>query len=237
MLSRATLATLRTSWGPDIAAPSTRPKRIIRPPIGAARWLAAIATGVATPIVLTVLIILAGYFPVGSWLPLSALLTPFGIFIAIGATAAGVILAAPAYALLAWSWRPIALGALFESCLFLGLAPAQMTGDLMLPLAFDLLERRNPELIKAIEAYAHDKGVAPTTLAQLVPDYLPAIPQTGIAVSPRYDYATAPSLCGVSKDRPSKWHVSVSVGGAFIVHQLFYCPGTRSWLYEQSDGR
>jgi hypothetical protein len=52
-----------------------------------------------------------------------------------------------------------------------------------------------------------------------------------------YEYETNPALCSVSKERPSDWHLSVSVGGFLIVHQLFYCPGIGSWLYEQSDGR
>lgn len=151
-------------------------------------------------------------------------------------TAASALLAAPAYALLAWNWRPIALAVLFEVCLFFGLAPAEMTGDLMLKLSFDSLESRNPELIKAIEAYAHDKGAPPATLAQLIPDYIPAIPHTGIAVRPGCDYEPKPGLCGVSKDRPNNWNLSVSIGGAIIIHQVFYCPGSRTWNHEQSDG-
>jgi hypothetical protein len=212
-------------------------ERILRPPVGFRWWLGAVATGFAAPTAFTVLVILAGYYPIGSWLPASGLLTPLGIFLAIGVTAISALLAAPAYALLAWNWRPIALGALFEVCLFFGLAPAEMTGDLMLKLSFDSLERRNPELIKAIEAYAYENGTPPATLAQLVPDYLPAIPRTGIAVRPDYDYEPKPGLCGFARDRPSDWNLSVSIGGALIMHQVFYCPGSRTWNYEQSDGR
>jgi hypothetical protein len=211
--------------------------RILRPPIGIGWWLGAVAAGLAVPTAFTVLIILGGYYPIGSWLPASDLLTPWGIVLAIGAIAAGVILAGPAYALLAWSWRPVALAVLFELCLFLGLAPARITGDLMLRIAFDLLESRNSELINAIETYERERGAPPATLTQLVPDYLPSIPQTGVAVAPYYEYETNPALCSVSKERPSDWHLSVSVGGFLIVHQLFYCPGIGSWLYEQSDGR
>jgi hypothetical protein len=184
-----------------------------------------------------VFIILAGYYPIGSWLPASSLLTPTGILLAIGTTAVAAILAAPMYALLAWNWRPIALAILFEVCLILGLVPAQMTGDLMLRMSFDSLQVRNPELISAIVAYAADKGTPPATLAELVPDYLPAIPRTGIAVRPDYDYQPKPGLCGFDSKRPSDWNLSVSIGAALIVHQIFYCPGSRTWNYEQSDGR
>jgi hypothetical protein len=211
-------------------------ERILRPPVGFRWWLGAVAAGFAAPTAFTVLVILAGYYPIGRWLPASGLLTPLGVFLAIGVTAVSALLAAPAYALLAWNWRPIALAVLFEVCLFFGLAPAEMTGDLMLKLSFDSLESRNPELIKAIEAYAHDKGAPPATLAQLIPDYIPAIPHTGIAVRPDYDYEPKPGLCGVSKDRPSNWNLSVSIGGAIIIHHVFYCPGSRTWNHEQSDG-
>lgn len=257
MLSRGTSATLPTGSERDLAALSTifrhewtaayanalgRPPimklaRALRPPIRFGWWLGAAAAGFAVPAAFTALIILGGYYPIGSWLPASGLLTPLGIFFAIGITAISALLAAAAYALLAWNWRPIALAVLFELCLLLGLAPAQMAGDLMLKLSFDALESRNPELIKAIEAYAHDKGTPPATLAQLVPDYLPAIPRTGIAVRPAYDYEPKPGLCGVGRDRPDDWNLSVSISSALIIHQVFYCPGSRTWNHEQSDGR
>jgi len=212
-------------------------ERILRPPTGLGWWLGGVAAGFALPTAFTVFIILAGYYPIGGWLPASSLLTPLGILLAIGATALAAILAAPVYALFAWNWRPIALAVLFEVCLLLGVLPAKMIGDLMLRLSFDLLESRNPELIKAIEAYAHSEGHPPATLAQLVPDYLPAIPHTGLAVAPNYEYEATPALCFVSKERPSNWHLLVSVGGFLTVHQLFYCPGIGDWLYEKSDGR
>jgi len=212
-------------------------ERVLRPPTGFGWWLGAAALGLAVATALTVLIVLGGYYPIGSWLPASGLLTPLGIFLAIGATAVAAILAAPVYALLAWTWRPIVLAALFEVCLFLGLAPAEMVGDLMLRSSFDALKSRNPGLISSIEAYTDDNGTPPATLAVLVPDYLPAIPHTGIAVRPDYEYEPKPGLCGAGGDRPNDWNLSVSIGGAIIVHQVFYCPGSRTWNYEQSDGR
>jgi hypothetical protein len=213
-------------------------RRILPPPSRFGRWLSgAIALGLLSPAAIAATITLAGYYPIGSRLPASALLTPFGTVLAIIAVAAGVLLAAPAYALLAWSWRPIALAALFEFCLFVGLAPAKVGAEALQRLAFDSLKSRSSELIKAITAYAHDKGMPPAALAQLVPDYLPAIPQTGIALAPHYKYRTSPALCAVSKKRPSDWHLLVSVRGFLIVHELFYCPGVEDWLYESSDGR
>ena len=45
-------------------------------------------------------------------------------------------------------------------------------------------------LVNAIEKFRADKQRAPHDLQELVPHYLPAVPQTGMALYPRFDYST-----------------------------------------------
>ncbi|MCC7145739.1 MAG: hypothetical protein IT443_04780 [Phycisphaeraceae bacterium] len=54
--------------------------------------------------------------------------------------------------------------------------------------AFHALAKRSAVLVSAIKQYEIDHTGPPQTLAQLVPQYLPAIPQTGMAAYPDYVY-------------------------------------------------
>ena len=54
--------------------------------------------------------------------------------------------------------------------------------------AFERAASQGQVLIDAIEHYKLDNNSYPPTLAELVPDYLPKIPPTGLAGYPDYDY-------------------------------------------------
>lgn len=58
-------------------------------------------------------------------------------------------------------------------------------------LAFDRLASRSAPLVAAIEAYSKDHGRPPTALQNLVPTYLPRVPETGMPGASRYAYETA----------------------------------------------
>jgi hypothetical protein len=54
--------------------------------------------------------------------------------------------------------------------------------------AFHRLAERSRPLVRAIQVYESRHGSPPPDLAALVPGYLPAIPGTGMAAYPRYEY-------------------------------------------------
>jgi hypothetical protein len=64
--------------------------------------------------------------------------------------------------------------------------------------AFHRLEYRSAHLVHAITAYATDHGSPPETLDALTPNYIKAIPNTGIRAYPVYQYA--------SGDEAKKWN-------------------------------
>jgi hypothetical protein len=54
--------------------------------------------------------------------------------------------------------------------------------------AFVKLANNSSELIEAIKQYENQQGVAPETLDNLVPDFLPSIPTTDMGAYPTYKY-------------------------------------------------
>jgi len=68
---------------------------------------------------------------------------------------------------------------------------------------FHRLTVHSQPLIQAITAYQHDHhGTPPPTLAALVPEYLPAVPTTGITASPRYIYWVYNGVWSLQVDCP-----------------------------------
>ncbi len=66
---------------------------------------------------------------------------------------------------------------------------------------------RAEPLIAAIESYELKHGTPPGTLDQLAPEFISEIPNTGIAISPKYGYLT--EIRG-GKDR---WKLGVRMPG------------------------
>jgi hypothetical protein len=208
-----------------------RLKRILPAPSRFGRWLpATIILGLSAPAAIAAAITLAGYYPVGSWLPARPLWSELGLILGFNAVAVIAVLIGVLYSLLAWNWRPIVLAALFCLCLLLG-SPGMLIREPMQRFAFDQLERRTAVLIEAIKNYANANGVPPAALADLVPDYLPSIPTTGMVLGPVYKYGRGAGPCVSSRD----WHLQVFVQEFLIVHHLFYCSPGERWVREQVD--
>lgn len=53
---------------------------------------------------------------------------------------------------------------------------------------FERLAERSAPLVKAIHAYTEQRGQPPVSLTELVPDYLPRVPRTGMMAYPDYRY-------------------------------------------------
>jgi hypothetical protein len=81
-------------------------------------------------------------------------------------------------------------GALLASCLLFTLLAAAIT-ELrwrMRMSAFAALAQRSEGLVRSLHDYERLTGRPASTLAALVPEYLPAVPATGVGAYPRFEY-------------------------------------------------
>jgi hypothetical protein len=77
------------------------------------------------------------------------------------------------------------------------------------PIYFGGLERaagRADPLISAIRDYERQQGVPPASLGELVPKYLPALPDTGVAATPHFEYAIAKAETGMRT-----WYLAIDL--------------------------
>jgi len=130
-----------------------------------------------------------------------------------------LVVVASLWSLLSWNWRPLAIALLFGICGFAGLWPAEAAGNAMRATAFELFTNRSDALIRSIDAFVHDKGMPPHTLQALVPDYLTAVPTTGMAAGPEFSFASVRGPCSAS----NTWHIWVSPHYPPL-ESLLYCP-------------
>ena len=176
--------------------------------------------GFLLPAVVSAIITLLGFYPVGSALQRSVLWSEFGAFMVTFGVSAIVVAAAPIYALLAWSWRPIVLTSLFVLFLLAGFLPGIVAGRYVLFGALDLFSERSVGLVEAISAYQHATGAPPADLAALIPDYLSSVPGTGMAVQAEYRYEPKAGPCPVR----NTWHLVVYLREFLSVVPVLYCP-------------
>jgi len=87
----------------------------------------------------------------------------------------------------------------------------------------DAFARRSQPLIAAIHQYEQDHAMPPPTLADLVPDYLPRVPATGMMAYPAYNYHVGPE-CD-ERFMGNAWAVSVFTPlGGINFDQMLYFP-------------
>jgi hypothetical protein len=183
-------------------------------------FIGAALLGVLLPALLAAITMIAGYCPMGSALPRELPWGHFGVILLIFGMSAIILCAAPIYALLAWHWRPLALGAIFAVGAVVGFVPGTMAGNYVQNWAFDLFDQRSAGLVGAIQKYELVNGGPPRSLAELVPEYLPTIPMTGRAAAPDYRYEAKGGPCSDQ----NAWHVWVSVPQFIDMDRLLYCP-------------
>lgn len=188
-------------------------------------WLGGAAlSGFALPAIMVALTALIAYFPMGRALESEALefmANAFGLMIVLIAVVSGVLFAGVINALYARWWRPVIMAVLFGLGIGLGFVPALHVGAGIRSWAFELFASRSQTLVGAIEQYSRATGGPPTSLSDLVPNYLAVIPKTGMAVYPDYGYKAAPGECSIK----SNWHLWVYVREFIDQNQLLYCPG------------
>ena len=85
--------------------------------------------------------------------------------------------------------RTFALGSLAASAaVLLSLYLGSNLGSRVRMAAFQRLAERSASLVQAVRSYEVQHGTPPPDLAALVPKFLPAIPGTGLAAYPSYEY-------------------------------------------------
>ncbi len=107
--------------------------------------------------------------------------------------------------------------------------------------AFSKLAERSAPLVKAIGQFETDYGYPPGELADLVPDYLPTVPSTGMGAYPKYEYqpkSTNDTFCWAPWPEGNSWVLYVNTPSGVINWDMFiYFPNGKypkhaysSWL-------
>jgi hypothetical protein len=97
------------------------------------------------------------------------------------------------------------------------MGPAEDIGTPIRMIGLERMADRSVVLVEAIEAFAHDHGAPPDTLEALVPSYLPAVPSTGMAAAPTYEYSTGNVPCSGE----NAWSIWVEPA---VFETFLYCP-------------
>lgn len=116
-----------------------------------------------------------------------------------------------------------AVGKLMAICLFL--ASAIMVGGLLTEFVrystFSGVADRARVLMIATRDYEAKYGVVPTSLTKLVPEFLPALPDTNIGPYPLY-------RCCTYDEKRTAWVVGITDShGRFGYEILVFCPGEK----------
>lgn len=82
--------------------------------------------------------------------------------------------------------------------------------------------QRSQSLISAINAYERDHSVPPYSLHDLVPNYVSAVPSTGMMASPDYHYYSGEKASDLCAGNP--WALSVSTLNAGSFDKMLYFP-------------
>jgi hypothetical protein len=189
---------------------------------GRSAWwvVGTIGGGFIVPAAIAALFALFTYFPIGSALPPFNFLSGTGAMLAVVSAAVWALVGAGLYSLLSWNWRPFVLSVLLIAGMALGFIPSLWAHQHLKLLGYDLLGRRSVLLISAIQEFEQKRGGPPLTLAELVPDFLPAMPKTRMAAYPEYEYAPEPGPC----PNDNRWHIKVDAGEVLKWDFFFFCP-------------
>jgi hypothetical protein len=76
---------------------------------------------------------------------------------------------------------------------------------------FHKLAQRSAPIVQAIKKFEAEKGHRPNSLEELVPQYLPSIPNTGMGAYPKYEYEVG--KIGEWDDNPWVLYVNTPSGG------------------------
>ncbi|MGA2181121.1 MAG: hypothetical protein ABSH15_16260 [Verrucomicrobiota bacterium] len=89
-------------------------------------------------------------------------------------------------------WPQLAGGAIFCGIVFVITLIAFGVGETMRDAGFKAITVRGRPLVAAIKQFQAKNGAPPGGLDELVPDFIPAIPDTGVGAYPKYEYLRQP---------------------------------------------
>ncbi|QDT42188.1 hypothetical protein Pan241w_22690 [Gimesia alba] len=167
------------------------------------------------------------YFPFAHWIsttPVGTELFLLGvIYYGFAGLAAVVAIPGSLVALCFQKTRRDALLVLVLSLVYLPLAFSGIAMGMHVRMArmTDFAERSQP-LIDAINQYSDDHGGPPETLEQLVPDYLPAVPGTGMMAYSEYKYYAGAEARERYQENP--WVLVVDTSWGMNFDQMLYFP-------------
>jgi hypothetical protein len=91
---------------------------------------------------------------------------------------------------------------------------ALRAGGAMRMWGFERFAERATPIVDAIERYSKEKGQPPPSLEELVPDYLPSIPATGVGSAREFRYIAGEQAEGQYGGNP--WVLELAVGTGFL---------------------
>jgi hypothetical protein len=114
-------------------------------------------------------------------------------------------------------WSPLAAGAIFCGIVFVITMIAFGVGETMRDAAFKAITVRGGPLIAAIKQFQAKNGALPGRLDELVPDFIPAIPDTGVGAYPKFEYLRKPDP---AKYDGNPWVLYVNVSTDELMQDL-----------------
>ena len=187
-------------------------------------WLGGAAlSGLVLPAIIMALTALIAYFPIGRAFEseiLEFMANALGLVMVLIAVASGALFAGVINALTVRRWRPLTMALLFCVGLAIGFLPALYVGASIRSWAFELFASRSLRVVDAIEQYERATGAPPASLSDLVPTYFGAVPKTGMALYPVYEYEATSGVCSIK----SRWNLQVDVNEFIDMNRLLYCP-------------
>lgn len=120
------------------------------------------------------------------------------------------------------TWRQLAARLIFCIVIFFVVMIADGVGEAIRDVAFEKIAARGKPLVAAIKQYELKHGSPPGALADLVPDYLPSIPGTGVGAYPSYEFITKGTR---TRYGGNAWILTVDVSTDDLVHDaVVYYP-------------
>ena len=111
--------------------------------------------------------------------------------------------------LLPWKRHISFFANILSLSVLMGLGIGMIISSELRTYRFAQLADRAKPLVAAIEKFDREKGRAPSMLNELVPNYLPSVPGTGIGVYPNYEYERL-------KQGKNRWQLTVNCSSGFL---------------------
>lgn len=122
------------------------------------------------------------------------------------------------------TWSELAAKLVFCAVVFVVVMLTAGIGQAIRDEAFKKIAARGGPLVAAIKQYELKQGSPPGVLADLVPDYLPSIPGTGVGAYPSYELVTKGAR---ARYGGNAWVLTVDVSDDDLVHDaVIYYPNT-----------